>query len=599
MQHGKQRSSKLIQQRAREDRSRLAARQKIGTNNTQLMNYTEMRQMATQEREDASKKLRQEKERGRRNYSRMRTELVASSSQGSPHHDEATQVLKAASSHSSLPTHHKLSEIPTLALPLPPPPFVGESETNNVEDRNSMGKLTEGTDYLEVHAYGTQDSVSVAGSMHSTTSAASAASAASNHTAQSVRSTISHASLRSAHSLFSTQSAHVPASVSANGVGHVSRIKEEHHTQQEQQEQAQQAQQAHAEEERFQSLVADDTWKDDLEQHQIQYMASLKDPGIFTAELLRQKDQLRLEKLQEKQAMMGSTVQIPIELGDLLSLDNVQMTPFILNQVCRNLHPHSGATLCELSLDQVNLQDTMVQNIATALETNTHLTHLSVARNDLTSQGIVSVAKALRKSTTTALRSLNVAHNDIGDRGVAALSAILHDTALQAIDFTAVGAGDIGAKHLALALSVKRKRKDNSRPRLPIFPRLAYANNQLTPDGLLYFASCTAQNKSICCLCLDGNVNLGEPAASVLSDLLHCFTSLTEVSVQNIGLTRAGASTLLAACEGSDSVRTVHLGCNNEIDDLQQISILATAFQIGQLSIKPAHFLFENVEGML
>ena len=357
-------------------------------------------------------------------------------------------------------------------------------------------------------------------------------------------------------------------------------------------------------------LGISDTWRDDLEQHQLHYMSSLDDPGVFTAELLRTKDKLRKEKEEEKQAMISSGV-VPekVTLGDLLSLANNPLTPVVLSQVCYNLLPTSGATMCELCLDNTSMNDQMLATIAKSLEFNECLTALSVARNMLTDKGVVSLAKVLRRSTSTALRSLGLSENPIGDRGVAALSAVLHETSLRAIDFTSVGAGDVGAKHLALALSVIRVRATTAvgvgvgvsgdvsgvaetererRPatgetrRLPIFPVLSYAGNKLTSNGLVYFASCIVQNKSICSLYLDGNTKLGDRAGAILSDLLRCFSSLSEVSVQNIGLTRDGLSKLLQACEESDTVRTLHVG-SNEIDDLQQISIMTGKYKISHL----------------
>ena len=357
-------------------------------------------------------------------------------------------------------------------------------------------------------------------------------------------------------------------------------------------------------------LGISDTWRDDLEQHQLHYMSSLDDPGVFTAELLRTKDKMRKEKEEEKQAMINSGV-VPekVTLGDLLSLANNPLTPVVLSQVCYNLLPTSGATMCELCLDNTSMNDQMLATIAKSLEFNDCLTALSVARNMLTDKGVVSLAKVLRRSTSTALRSLGLSENPIGDRGVAALSAVLHETSLRAIDFTSVGAGDVGAKHLALALSVIRMRATTTvdggvgvggdvngvaetererRPgrggarRLPIFPVLSYAGNELTSNGFLYFANCIVQNKSICSLYLDGNTKLGDRSGAILSDLLRCFSSLSEVSVQNIGLTRDGLSKLLQACEESDTVRTLHVG-SNEIDDLQQISIMAGKYKISHL----------------
>jgi hypothetical protein len=326
------------------------------------------------------------------------------------------------------------------------------------------------------------------------------------------------------------------------------------------------------------------TWREDLEQHQLNYMSSLTDPGVFTAELLRTKEQQRHARVMEKQRLnnTGATT-ADLKLSDLVLYVNKPMSHVVLQQMCRNLRPSSGATLCELCLDNTNMNDDALGELSLALVKNVHLTALSMAHNQVTSKGIVSLAKALKKSESTALRSLNVAENAIGDNGVAALSAVLHDTVLQAINFTAVGAGDIGAKHLALALSVKRTKR-NGRPRLPSFPMLSYAGNKLTPDGLLYFASCVVQNKSICSLHLNGNVQLGDRAAVILADLLRCFTSLTEVSVENIGLTREGMSTLFEACEESDSVHTLNVG-SNEIDDLQSISVEAQKYQISHLKL--------------
>jgi hypothetical protein len=330
-----------------------------------------------------------------------------------------------------------------------------------------------------------------------------------------------------------------------------------------------------------------DTWKEDLEQHQMNYMTSLRDPGVFTAELLRQQTQDKLNKEKKKKTNKQSSIAVKIELGDLIAYDHQKMNQCVLNQLCLNLQANNGAaTICELSLSNANINDSMLHAIADALATNQHVTALNVVKNDITSQGIVSLAKALSTSTKTNLRLLKLSHNNIGDRGVAALAAVLHDTVLQAIELTNVNGGDVGAKHLALALSVKRQRKDQSRARLPVFPSLVYGGNQLTPKGLLYFASCIVQNKSICGLFLDGNVQLGDQAGVVLSDLLHCFTSLTDISVQNTGLTKEGASTLLSACEGSDTIRSVQLGSNEKWNDLQQVSMLATKFKIENVKLE-------------
>jgi hypothetical protein len=330
-----------------------------------------------------------------------------------------------------------------------------------------------------------------------------------------------------------------------------------------------------------------DTWKEDLEQHQMNYMTSLRDPGVFTAELLRQQKQDKLNKEKKKKRNKQSSIAVKIELGDLIAYDHQKMNQCVLNQLCLNLQANNGAaTICELSLSNANINDSMLHAIADALATNQHVTALNVVKNDITSQGIVSLAKALSTSTKTNLRLLKLSHNNIGDRGVAALAAVLHDTVLQAIELTNVNGGDVGAKHLALALSVKRQRKDQSRARLPVFPSLVYGGNQLTPKGLLYFASCIVQNKSICGLFLDGNVQLGDQAGVVLSDLLHCFTSLTDISVQNTGLTKEGASTLLSACEGSDTIRSVQLGSNEKWNDLQQVSMLATKFKIENVKLE-------------
>ena len=331
-----------------------------------------------------------------------------------------------------------------------------------------------------------------------------------------------------------------------------------------------------------------DSWKEDLERHQLNYMTSLTDPGVFTAELLRKKEQQRRLRENEKQARIHiGAVPNQISLGDLLSITNTNIKPTTLSQICRNLLPNSGATLCELCLDSSNITDTHLQEIAMSLERNQYLTSLSLSNNHITSLGIVSLAKILRKSETTPLRNLILSSNNIGDRGVAALSAILHETELRTIDFTSVGAGDIGAKHLALALSVKRERK-NKRPgersQLPIFPVLSYGGNKLTPNGLLYFVSCIVQNKTICNLNLDGNVHLGDQAGAILADLLRCYSSLTLLSVQNIGLTRDGMAKLFTACDESETVRTLKVG-SNKIDDLQQLAIDANKFQISQLSM--------------
>jgi hypothetical protein len=549
--------------------------------------------LARKQAEEREQKQRDaQREAAYENYNHLRNKTIRNSPQRWGEYNKDLTGMHRTTSHSSLPVNHSFSVTTTQSAVLSPSSFsVTQSDSSAISDSPSSSFLPPPSvksiypepsnhDVGEYERVDEQqyddisDAVSVAGS------------ATSNHTVKSVTSVISHISLLSAPTSSQHTVQGIPVQRSSKMIDKSLKSPESQNNES--------SYDSFSDEHSIEHLVTttsamaniSDTWKEDLEKHQINYMNSLPDPGIFTAELLRQKNEAKLEKKKEKQ-MMANIGVLPtkIVLADLISYENQTLSTCTLNQLCSTLRLNRSATLCELSLDNTGLDNKNMCLIADSLVTNQHLTALSLVKNNITSHGILSLAKALSNSEITSLRSLKLSQNKIGDRGVAALSAVLHDTVLHTIELNNIGAGDIGAKHLALALSVKRKRKNKMRPRLPTFPSLAYGENKLTPEGLLYFASCIVLNKSICSVYLDGNNSLGDQASTILSDLLQCFTSLSELSVQNIGLTRAGVSKLLTACDGSDTLRTVHLG-SNKLDDLQQMSILASKFKIVHLKLE-------------
>ena len=323
-------------------------------------------------------------------------------------------------------------------------------------------------------------------------------------------------------------------------------------------------------------------WKDDLKQHQFAYMARQRDPGVFMAELNRKRD----ADLQERKQIQKDEPpkQLP-HRNELLSLVDVRPSPVFLEDLYLNLQ-HNRSHLCSLSLENTGLDDISVRRLAMALGTNRTLLTLSVAHNKVQSDGILALASALRRSTCTRMRSLNLAHNPIEDRGVAAISAVIGTgSKLEFVDLTSVCAGDLGARHLATALSTRRAVPGSPLPEhLPTFPCLCYGGNALTPRGLIYFASAITKNKSVCKLVLDANPSLGDAAAEILRDLLMCFTSLTEVGVEGIGLTVQGMADVLTGCQESETLRIVHLGSNKD-HDMQMISSIAVDFELDHLQV--------------
>ncbi len=345
------------------------------------------------------------------------------------------------------------------------------------------------------------------------------------------------------------------------------------------------------------SLVGYNGWEEDLRQHQRDYMESLRDPGVFTPELLRKR---RAERAAKDAALKIKRVQArPPSSAELLSFsaagtvgasNDVTITairPDVFAGLCTNLR-RRNFRIRELSLARCSLGDAEVRALAGALTHNGELLSLSLAGNDLTAMGAIALARGLRMSKCTELRSVDVSHNPhIGDRGVAALSVVLGaGSSLTHVNFTGVGAGDLGARHLALALSTKRALPGDPAPaRLPVFPCILFGENRaLTPHGLLYFASAIVANKSIVKCVLDGNAGLGDPAAEILHDLLRCYSSLTELSMARTGLSKEGMAKILAGSQDSDTVRTVHLGGNN-LNDMQLISAIAEDFQLSHLEL--------------
>lgn len=323
-------------------------------------------------------------------------------------------------------------------------------------------------------------------------------------------------------------------------------------------------------------------WKDDLKQHQFAYMARQDDHGVFMMELNRKrKADLQERKLTKKDE---PPKQLP-HRNELLSLANTHPSLALFDDLYLNLE-HNRSHLCSLSLENTGLDDTSVRSLALALATNRTLLTLSVARNNLRSDSALALASALRRSTCTQLQALILAHNPIEDLGVAAISAIIGTgSKLQFVDLTNVGAGDLGARHVSTALSSRRAVPGGPLPEhLPTFPCLNYGGNTLTPRGLIYFASAITKNKSVCKLVLDGNVNLGDAAAEILRDLFMCFTSLTEVSLENIGLTVHGMADVLTGCQESETLRVIHLGANND-HDMQMISSIAVDFELDHLQV--------------
>ena len=88
----------------------------------------------------------------------------------------------------------------------------------------------------------------------------------------------------------------------------------------------------------------------------------------------------------------------------------------------------------------------------------------------------------------------------------------------------------------------------------------------------------------MCKLVLDNNTSLGDQAAEILRDLFTCFTNLTEVSVENIGLSMRGMADVLKGCQDSETLRIVHLGSNND-HDMQMNSSIAVDFDLVHLQL--------------
>ena len=239
------------------------------------------------------------------------------------------------------------------------------------------------------------------------------------------------------------------------------------------------------------------------------------------------------------------------------------------------------SSLTKLYIDHNNITDEAADDIAAAISSNMNLQELNLGGNDLQTSGIIKIAKSLQKMLS--LTKLYIDHNNITDEAADDIAAAISSNMnLQELN---LGGNDLQtsgiikiAKSLQKMLSLTKLYIDHNNITDEAADDIAAAissnmnlqelnlgGNDLQTSGILKIAKSLQKMLSLTKLCIDHS-NITDEAVDDIAAAIFCNQKLQEFDISENKLQKAGATKVLKALTGINTLRKLYIS-NNYITD--------------------------------